>query len=183
MPGTGGLVAAVETASGAKAVNVGKGGPWLFPFLCESLDLTPASTAVVGDRLDTDIAMARAGGMLSILPLTGAGRGGRRGRDRRARTRAGGRGRRGCRAAAGAAGASCGGSFHPLPTGAKQRPRVQSRRARPLKPVPPARPPARGCPPSLPSPPGVATLEDALAAPPSKAPDIIIDSVAALAGL
>ena len=52
-------------------VNVGKGGPWLFPFLCESLRLTPSSTAVVGDRLDTDIALARERVILAILPHTG----------------------------------------------------------------------------------------------------------------
>lgn len=50
---------------------MGKGGSWLFPFLCDSLNLQPESTAVVGDRLDTDIALAREGGMLAILPLTG----------------------------------------------------------------------------------------------------------------
>ena len=71
MPGTGCLVRAVEVASGKTAVNVGKGGPWLFPFLAESLGLDPARTAVVGDRLDTDIALAREGGMLAILPRTG----------------------------------------------------------------------------------------------------------------
>ncbi|GBF89918.1 phosphoglycolate phosphatase [Raphidocelis subcapitata] len=71
MPGTGCIVAAVETASGVKAINVGKGGPWLFPFLVESLGLSPSRTAVVGDRLDTDVAMAREGGMLAVLPLTG----------------------------------------------------------------------------------------------------------------
>ncbi|KAI8467196.1 MAG: HAD-like domain-containing protein [Monoraphidium minutum] len=73
MPGTGCLVAAVETGSGVKAVNVGKGGPWLFPFLAASLRLDPSATAVVGDRLDTDIALAKQGGMLAVLPLTGVG--------------------------------------------------------------------------------------------------------------
>jgi len=71
MPGTGCIVGALEIATGLSTVNVGKGGPWLFPFLAESLALAPASTAVVGDRLDTDIRMARQGGMRAILPLTG----------------------------------------------------------------------------------------------------------------
>mmetsp|Transcript_7290 Transcript_7290/g.26856 ORF Transcript_7290/g.26856 Transcript_7290/m.26856 type:complete len:103 (+) Transcript_7290:618-926(+) len=71
MPGTGGLVRAVECASGRTAVNVGKGGDWLLPFLVSRFQLDPSRTCVVGDRLDTDIAMATEAGMASILPLTG----------------------------------------------------------------------------------------------------------------
>jgi ribonucleotide monophosphatase NagD (HAD superfamily) len=52
-------------------VNVGKGGSWLFPFLLEHFHIEPSRTAVVGDRLDTDIALAKEGGLISILPLTG----------------------------------------------------------------------------------------------------------------
>ena len=50
---------------------VGKGGPWLLPFLCRHFDLQPASTAIVGDRLDTDVATGIAGGLRTIMPLTG----------------------------------------------------------------------------------------------------------------
>lgn len=71
MPGTGGLVAAIEVASGTRAVDVGKGGPWLLPFLCGHFSLDPSRTCIVGDRLDTDIALGRAGGLVTILPLTG----------------------------------------------------------------------------------------------------------------
>jgi hypothetical protein len=52
-------------------VNVGKGGPWLLPFLCEQLALEPERCCIVGDRLDTDIALGKQGGMLTVLPLTG----------------------------------------------------------------------------------------------------------------
>lgn len=52
-------------------VNVGKGGSWLLPFLCRHLRLDPARTAIVGDRMDTDIALGKAGGLVTILPLTG----------------------------------------------------------------------------------------------------------------
>lgn len=72
MPGTGALVAAVEVACGRRAFNVGKGGDWLFPFLCRRLGLQAARACVVGDRLDTDIALGRANGMRTILTLTGA---------------------------------------------------------------------------------------------------------------
>jgi len=46
MPGTGGLVAAVASASGVAPVNVGKGGAWLLPFLCETYSLQPSRCAV-----------------------------------------------------------------------------------------------------------------------------------------
>ncbi|PNW82043.1 hypothetical protein CHLRE_06g271400v5 [Chlamydomonas reinhardtii] len=71
MPGTGGLVKAVETASGVSAVNVAKGGEWLLPYLCRTYGLEPAHTAIVGDRMDTDIHLGRQGGLFTCLPLTG----------------------------------------------------------------------------------------------------------------
>ncbi|WIA32649.1 hypothetical protein OEZ86_003450 [Tetradesmus obliquus] len=71
MPGTGALVAALQVASGVEPVNVGKGGAWLFPYLLAKFQLQPSRTAVVGDRLDTDIAMGKQGGLVTLLPLTG----------------------------------------------------------------------------------------------------------------
>ncbi|KAF6248587.1 hypothetical protein COO60DRAFT_1466609, partial [Scenedesmus sp. NREL 46B-D3] len=35
------------------------------------LQAAPSRTAVVGDRLDTDIAMGKQGGLVTLLPLTG----------------------------------------------------------------------------------------------------------------
>ncbi|GLC44758.1 hypothetical protein PLESTF_001055400 [Pleodorina starrii] len=71
MPGTGGLVRAVEVAAGVQAVNVAKGGDWLLPYLCRTYGLDPARTAIIGDRLDTDIFLGRQGGLFTCLPLTG----------------------------------------------------------------------------------------------------------------
>lgn len=71
MPGTGCSIQAVEAAAGRRAVNVGKGGQWLLPYLCESHGLRPEEACIVGDRLDTDIALGRAGGLLTVLTLTG----------------------------------------------------------------------------------------------------------------
>lgn len=71
MPGTGCSIQAVETAAGRRAVNVGKGGDWLLPYLCSSHGLRPEEACIVGDRLDTDIALGRTGGLLTVLPLTG----------------------------------------------------------------------------------------------------------------
>jgi ribonucleotide monophosphatase NagD (HAD superfamily) len=52
-------------------VVVGKGGRWLVPFLLDSLALDPETTAVVGDRLDTDVAMGKTAGLCTVVPLTG----------------------------------------------------------------------------------------------------------------
>lgn len=71
MPGTGGLVAAVASASGVEPFNVGKGGSWLLPYLCQHYRLDPARSCIIGDRLDTDIALGKEGGLVTVLPLTG----------------------------------------------------------------------------------------------------------------
>jgi hypothetical protein len=52
-------------------VNVGKGGPWLLPYLKQAFNLDPSRTAVIGDRLDTDMALGKQGGLVTLLPLTG----------------------------------------------------------------------------------------------------------------
>ena len=69
-PGTGCVVAAVEAATGASARSVGKPEPQLF---LTALDrLGPGRALVVGDRLDTDVAGARAAGLDGAIVLTGA---------------------------------------------------------------------------------------------------------------
>ena len=71
IPGAGPIIACLETASGRQAVNVGKGGKWLLPWLTKRFSLESGRTVVVGDRLDTDIALGKDANMLTILPLTG----------------------------------------------------------------------------------------------------------------
>eukprot|EP00199_Chlamydomonas_sp_CCMP681_P001593 CAMPEP_0119115922 /NCGR_PEP_ID=MMETSP1180-20130426/52009_1 /TAXON_ID=3052 ORGANISM="Chlamydomonas cf sp, Strain CCMP681" /NCGR_SAMPLE_ID=MMETSP1180 /ASSEMBLY_ACC=CAM_ASM_000741 /LENGTH=356 /DNA_ID=CAMNT_0007105029 /DNA_START=158 /DNA_END=1228 /DNA_ORIENTATION=+ len=71
MPGNGCLVMSVAAAAGREPVVVGKGGPWLLPFLSKRYDLQPSRTAIVGDRLDTDVALGIEGGLKTLLPLTG----------------------------------------------------------------------------------------------------------------
>ncbi|MEA2269801.1 MAG: glycerol-phosphatase [Solirubrobacteraceae bacterium] len=69
-PATGPLVAAVEAATGATAHSVGKPDPQLF---LTALDrLGDGRALVVGDRLDTDAAGARAAGIDCAIVLTGA---------------------------------------------------------------------------------------------------------------
>ena len=68
-PGTGAILAAVETASGRTAEIVGKPEPQLF---LTALDrLGDGRTLVVGDRLDTDIAGAASAKLDAALVLTG----------------------------------------------------------------------------------------------------------------
>jgi ribonucleotide monophosphatase NagD (HAD superfamily) len=50
---------------------VGKGGDWLAPFVLRKFRLQPEETCMVGDRLDTDIALGKSAGLRTILPLTG----------------------------------------------------------------------------------------------------------------
>ena len=68
-PGTGAILAAVETASESTALIVGKPKPQLF---LTALDrLGEGRTLVVGDRLDSDVAAAAAAGLDAALVLSG----------------------------------------------------------------------------------------------------------------
>jgi glycerol-1-phosphatase len=68
-PGTGALLAAVETASGVKGQIVGKPEPQLFHTAIDRLGA--GRTLGVGDRVDTDIAAATAAGIDAALVLSG----------------------------------------------------------------------------------------------------------------
>jgi HAD superfamily hydrolase (TIGR01450 family) len=70
LPGNGPLVAAVATATGATPDVIGKPQPAMF----EAAATGSERPLVVGDRLDTDIAGARAAGLASLLVLTGVSR-------------------------------------------------------------------------------------------------------------
>ena len=68
-PGTGALLAAVETASGREAAIVGKPEPQLFLTALERLGA--GRTLVVGDRLASDIEAAKRAQLDAALVLTG----------------------------------------------------------------------------------------------------------------
>jgi HAD superfamily hydrolase (TIGR01450 family) len=71
-PDAGAVVAAIEACTGATCeVNAGKPGPLMLEAAMELLGLEAGDCVLVGDRLSTDIAMARAAGMPSALVLTG----------------------------------------------------------------------------------------------------------------
>ncbi len=70
-PGTGSLVAAVNAASGAEPVVVGKPDPFIIHMAIEKLGSKPEESLVIGDRLDTDIEAGIAAGVDTLLVLSG----------------------------------------------------------------------------------------------------------------
>lgn len=70
-PGNGSLVAAVRSATDAEPHVTGKPGPDLYDLARQRLGADARTTLGIGDRLDTDIAGARAAGIDSLLVLTG----------------------------------------------------------------------------------------------------------------
>jgi HAD superfamily hydrolase (TIGR01450 family) len=71
-PDAGAIVAAIEACTGATCeVNAGKPDPLMLEAAMDLLGLDVGDCVLVGDRLSTDIRMARAAGMASALVLTG----------------------------------------------------------------------------------------------------------------
>lgn len=68
-PGGGTVVAAIEYATGATALSVGKPEPQLFRTALDRLG--PGRAIVIGDRLDADVAGAHAMGLDAAVVLTG----------------------------------------------------------------------------------------------------------------
>ncbi len=71
VPGAGSIVAAVEAATGVVPTVVGKPFRPMFDTALELLQTPPERTAMLGDRLDTDIEGGRDAGLATILVLTG----------------------------------------------------------------------------------------------------------------
>jgi glycerol 3-phosphatase-2 len=69
LPGNGSLVAALAAATGRQPTVIGKPEPALFKAALQAGD--GKRPLVIGDRLDTDIAGARAAGLPSLLVLSG----------------------------------------------------------------------------------------------------------------
>jgi 4-nitrophenyl phosphatase len=70
-PGAGSLAAAIATAAGQLPVVIGKPGPLMMELLMERLGIGREVTALIGDRLDTDIACAHRSGVRAIHVATG----------------------------------------------------------------------------------------------------------------
>lgn len=71
LPGAGAVVAFLETASGREATTIGKPERTLFDEALARLGSDPTTTAMVGDRLATDIVGGHAAGLRTVLLLSG----------------------------------------------------------------------------------------------------------------
>ena len=71
IPDCGSICSMIEQATGKKPYVIGKPRPEMVEALCSKFTVSPKQTAVIGDRLYTDIAMGRNAGILSIGVLTG----------------------------------------------------------------------------------------------------------------
>src|SRR5699024_2266983 len=71
-PDTAGIVAAIEATTGVRCERTfGEPEAPIAQMDLEGVGVEPAECAMVGDRLSTDIAVARAAGLASVLVLTG----------------------------------------------------------------------------------------------------------------
>ncbi|MBI3965125.1 MAG: HAD-IIA family hydrolase [Chloroflexi bacterium] len=71
MPGTGSIVAAVAAASGTEPIFMGKPKPYLCELALRRFACPPHLSAMIGDRLDTDVASGIAAGTTTVLVLSG----------------------------------------------------------------------------------------------------------------
>ena len=71
IPGTGAILAAIEAATGVQPTLIGKPEPTLFQMALRRMGTTARVTAVIGDRLETDILGGQRCGLTTILVLTG----------------------------------------------------------------------------------------------------------------
>jgi 4-nitrophenyl phosphatase len=71
LPGAGAVLSFLETASDRRATVIGKPERYLFDEALTRLGSAAATTAMVGDRLGTDIVGGRAAGLRTVLVLSG----------------------------------------------------------------------------------------------------------------
>ncbi len=71
LPGAGSLIAFVQAATGVTPTIIGKPQPAMFEEAMAQLGATRTNTAMIGDRLNTDIAGGIAAGIETILVMSG----------------------------------------------------------------------------------------------------------------
>jgi NagD protein len=71
LPATGAVAALISRASGAEPYFVGKPNPLMMRTALNTLDAHSEETAMIGDRMDTDIVSGLEAGLETILVLTG----------------------------------------------------------------------------------------------------------------
>jgi 4-nitrophenyl phosphatase len=71
VPGAGSIVGAIAISTGIEPLSMGKPEPGMLLAILENLKLEPHQAAMIGDRLDTDIACAHRAGIGAIFVATG----------------------------------------------------------------------------------------------------------------
>lgn len=71
VPGAGAILAAINAASGAQPIAIGKPSPLVFAIAAQRMGLDAPDVLVVGDRLETDIAGGQAFGARTAAVLSG----------------------------------------------------------------------------------------------------------------
>jgi arabinose operon protein AraL len=75
IPDCAGMIAAVEAVTGRRVETVvGKPSPIILDVALARLGVPAADCVIVGDRIETDIAMGKRGGLATVLVLTGVTR-------------------------------------------------------------------------------------------------------------
>jgi 4-nitrophenyl phosphatase len=71
LPGAGAILAAIQAATGVKPITIGKPERLMFDVAVAKMGVPPAQSAMVGDRLETDILGGQQAGLKTILVTTG----------------------------------------------------------------------------------------------------------------
>lgn len=71
VPGGGSLVAALATATAREPLTIGKPETHAYEAILQAANVPAAQSVMVGDRLDTDIAVGNRAGAQTVLVLTG----------------------------------------------------------------------------------------------------------------
>jgi NagD protein len=71
LPATGAVAALISRATGVAPYFVGKPNPLMMRYALNAIGAHSESTAIIGDRMDTDVVAGLEAGMFTILVLTG----------------------------------------------------------------------------------------------------------------
>jgi len=71
VPGNGAQLAALEVTTGVAPTVIGKPEPWMYQEAMRRMGASPGTTAVIGDRLSTDILGGIRAGVTTVLVLSG----------------------------------------------------------------------------------------------------------------
>jgi 4-nitrophenyl phosphatase len=71
IPGAGAIIAAVQAATDVQPIVVGKPEPIALELALKRLGARPEETAILGDRLDTDMLGGYRAGLITLMVLTG----------------------------------------------------------------------------------------------------------------